>query len=193
MVCSIVQPQQVGAPSFFLPALENETNLEQQKFIKEGCPNCEDAIHLRNNSEKVEDCTSPVFEGLVALWQPKQSWVSRWQRVDGFVRGMYAIKVSGNVCFLKAPPQKKKCFFFFFENTNHRCVDPVQSYPRRSLSNWRMRTSITSLGMGLIPTIGNDINTMYAMASPGFTAADHGVTERRACMASALYARRVGG
>ena len=114
MVCSIVQPQQVGAPSFFLPALENETNLEQQKFIKEGCPNCEDAIHLRNNSEKVEDCTSPVFEGLVALWQPKQSWVSRWQRVDGFVRGMYAIKVCGNVCFLKAPPPKKRSVFSFF-------------------------------------------------------------------------------
>ncbi|KAF8477244.1 hypothetical protein BDZ91DRAFT_708906 [Kalaharituber pfeilii] len=46
----------------------------QQKFIKEGCPNW-----------------------LIALWQPTQSWVSKWQRIDGFVRGMYAVKVSGNL------------------------------------------------------------------------------------------------
>lgn len=77
MICSYVQPQ--------------------QKFIKEGCPNCEDLIHLRNNPEKVEDCTSNVFEGLVTLWNPKDSWVARWQRVETFVRGMYAIKVVGNL------------------------------------------------------------------------------------------------
>ncbi|KAF8427462.1 putative transcriptional elongation protein Spt4 [Tirmania nivea] len=77
MVCSIVQPH--------------------SKFTKEGCPNCEEAIHLRNNPDKVEDCTSPVFEGLIALWQPTSSWVSKWQRIDGFVKGMYAVKVSGNL------------------------------------------------------------------------------------------------
>jgi transcription elongation factor SPT4 len=32
-----------------------------------------------------------VFEGLIALREPVTSWVARWQRVDGFVKGMYAV------------------------------------------------------------------------------------------------------
>jgi hypothetical protein len=67
-----------------------------QKFKSNGCPNC---IQVLQNlgSDVVDDITSPVFEGLVALREPARSWVARWQRVDGFVPGMYAVKVSGNV------------------------------------------------------------------------------------------------
>ena len=53
--------------------------------------------------EAIEDTTSPVFEGMVALREPTKSWVGRWQRVDGFVKGVYAVKVSGNVRFSVAP------------------------------------------------------------------------------------------
>lgn len=68
-----------------------------QRFVKEGCPNCEEMIHYRGQADLVEDCTSPVFEGLITLREPRKSWVAKWQRLDGFVRGMYAVKVSGNV------------------------------------------------------------------------------------------------
>lgn len=54
-------------------------------------------IHYRGQADLVEDCTSPVFEGLITLREPRRSWVAKWQRLDGFVRGMYAVKVSGNV------------------------------------------------------------------------------------------------
>jgi len=66
------------------------------KFKSNGCPNC---IQVLQNlgSDVVDDITSPVFEGLVALREPTRSWVARWQRVDGFVPGMYAVKVSGNL------------------------------------------------------------------------------------------------
>ncbi|KAL0637213.1 transcription elongation factor spt4 [Maublancomyces gigas] len=77
MVCSLVQTQ--------------------QRFVKEGCPNCEEMIHYRGQADLVEDCTSPVFEGLITLREPRKSWVAKWQRLDGFVRGMYAVKVSGNL------------------------------------------------------------------------------------------------
>jgi len=38
-----------------------------------------------------------VFEGLITLANPKKSWVARWQRLDNYVRGVYATKVSGQL------------------------------------------------------------------------------------------------
>lgn len=43
------------------------------------------------------DCTSQVFEGLIALQDPSKSWVAKWQRLDGYVKGVYATKVSGRL------------------------------------------------------------------------------------------------
>ena len=149
MVCSIVQPQQVSLFVPLLPPPSSNTNPKVQKFIKEGCPNCEDAIHLRNNSEKVEDCTSPVFEGLIALWQPTQSWVSKWQRVDGFVRGMYAVKVSGNVSIPNFSTEScKPCFSLTF------LAHVRYSFPRKLLFNWKTQMFIINHEMVQIPTIG---------------------------------------
>lgn len=45
--------------------------------------------------EAILDCTSQVFEGLITLADPSKSWVAKWQRLDGYVRGVYATKVSG--------------------------------------------------------------------------------------------------
>jgi len=63
--------------------------------MKEGCPNCEDFLHLAGSSEQIADCTSQVFEGLITLADPARSWVAKWQRLDGYVSGVYAVKVSG--------------------------------------------------------------------------------------------------
>ena len=66
-----------------------------QRFLREGCPNCEEFLQLAGSSEAVQDCTSQVFEGLITLADPAKSWVAKWQRLDGYVRGVYATKVSG--------------------------------------------------------------------------------------------------
>jgi transcription elongation factor SPT4 len=68
-----------------------------QKFLKEGCPNCEGFLSLAHSQEAVEECTSQVYEGLIALADPSQSWVAKWQRLDGYVKGVYAVKVMGTV------------------------------------------------------------------------------------------------
>jgi transcription elongation factor SPT4 len=47
--------------------------------------------------EAIIDCTSQVFEGLITLAEPSKSWVAKWQRLDGYVRGVYATKVSGQL------------------------------------------------------------------------------------------------
>lgn len=68
-----------------------------QRFIREGCPNCEAFLDLTNHPDSVQECTSQVFEGLITLQDPAQSWVARWQRLDGYVSGVYAVKVVGTV------------------------------------------------------------------------------------------------
>ncbi|KAK1760941.1 transcriptional elongation protein [Echria macrotheca] len=67
------------------------------RFREEGCPNCEEFLHLRGSSDQIDACTSQVFEGLITLANPKRSWVAKWQRLDSYVPGVYAIKVSGQL------------------------------------------------------------------------------------------------
>lgn len=45
----------------------------------------------------VVECTSPSFEGIVALGEPGESWVAKWLRIDNFRPGLYAVKVSGKL------------------------------------------------------------------------------------------------
>lgn len=47
--------------------------------------------------DAIIDCTSQVFEGLITLADPSKSWVAKWQRLDSYVRGVYATKVSGQL------------------------------------------------------------------------------------------------
>ncbi|KOS19705.1 Transcription elongation factor SPT4 [Escovopsis weberi] len=67
------------------------------RFRDEGCPNCEEFLHLAGSPDQIESCTSQVFEGLISLADPSTSWVAKWQRLDNYVPGVYAIKVSGQL------------------------------------------------------------------------------------------------
>jgi transcription elongation factor SPT4 len=67
------------------------------KFVSSGCPNCEDFLEMRHSADVVQDCTSAVFEGMIALADPNSSWVAKWQRLQGYAPGTYAVKVEGVV------------------------------------------------------------------------------------------------
>lgn len=67
----------------------------QQQFMSSGCPNCEDILELAGNPEQINDCTSQVFEGLISVADTKRSWVARYQRLEGYVPGVYATQVEG--------------------------------------------------------------------------------------------------
>lgn len=71
--------------------------LTLQRFRDEGCPNCDEFLHLAGSQDQIESCTSQVFEGLITLANPAKSWIAKWQRLDGYVSGVYAIKVSGQL------------------------------------------------------------------------------------------------
>lgn len=65
--------------------------------MRDGCPNCESVLQLSGNIDTIQECTSQVFEGLISIRDPKLSWVARWQRLDNYVPGTYATKVTGSV------------------------------------------------------------------------------------------------
>ncbi|CEJ60545.1 Transcription elongation factor spt4 [Penicillium cataractarum] len=67
------------------------------KFMRDGCPNCENVLQLRGNNDAIQECTSQVFEGLISVRDPAASWVARWQRLDNYVAGTYATKVTGSL------------------------------------------------------------------------------------------------
>ena len=48
-----------------------------QRFRDEGCPNCEEFLHLQGSPDQIDSCTSQVFEGLITLADPTRSWVAR--------------------------------------------------------------------------------------------------------------------
>jgi transcription elongation factor SPT4 len=64
-------------------------------FEQQGCDNCEDYLSLKGNHDRVFECTSSNFEGMIALMQPEESWVAKWQRIAHHVKGMYAVSVTG--------------------------------------------------------------------------------------------------
>ena len=67
------------------------------QFSDEGCENCMEAVDFRQDSEKIAECTTTSFQGLMAMTVPPQSWVARWQFVQNFIPGVYALKVKGDV------------------------------------------------------------------------------------------------
>uniref|UniRef100_A0A8R1HWL0 Transcription elongation factor SPT4 n=1 Tax=Caenorhabditis japonica TaxID=281687 RepID=A0A8R1HWL0_CAEJA len=68
-----------------------------ENFVKEGCENCEELLHLKGDEEKVYDCTSANYDGMIAAMSNDDSWVCKWQKMTRKVKGMYAISVSGSL------------------------------------------------------------------------------------------------
>jgi transcription elongation factor SPT4 len=65
----------------------------EQQFIEDGCDNCDQVLDLKGDPDKVKACTSANFDGVLGLIKPG-GWVSKWQRIDKFTPGVYAIRVS---------------------------------------------------------------------------------------------------
>ncbi len=69
----------------------------KEQFRKDGCDNCEEILALKGSQKRVADCTSAQFDGIIGMMNPGASWVARWQRCDKFVKGLYAIRVTGRL------------------------------------------------------------------------------------------------
>lgn len=63
----------------------------EKQFAASSCANCDD------ENFEAETHTTPVFHGLLALTEPKSSWVAKWHGLDNYVPGLYALSVVGSV------------------------------------------------------------------------------------------------
>ncbi|KAF8901739.1 transcription initiation protein spt4 [Gymnopilus junonius] len=67
------------------------------EFKKSGCPNCEEILQMKGSADRIATCTTTQFDGVIAVIDPDQSWVAKWQRTAKYVRGMYAVRVNGRI------------------------------------------------------------------------------------------------
>ncbi|XP_005863294.1 PREDICTED: transcription elongation factor SPT4-A-like [Myotis brandtii] len=67
------------------------------QFEYDGCDNCDAYLQMKVNREKVYDCTSSSFDGIIAMMSPEDRWVSKWQGVSNFKPGVYAVLVTGRL------------------------------------------------------------------------------------------------
>mmetsp|Transcript_8500 Transcript_8500/g.21944 ORF Transcript_8500/g.21944 Transcript_8500/m.21944 type:complete len:126 (-) Transcript_8500:271-648(-) len=68
----------------------------EAQFIEEGCENVPE-LPIRGDRDAMLQCTTPHFDGMVALMDPEKSWVGRWQGISKLHPGCYALKVYGNL------------------------------------------------------------------------------------------------
>ena len=60
--------------------------LSLSQFSETGCPNCQDLL------SSAHDGTTSNWEGVIAVVDSKDSWVSKWQGLSSFVPGLYAVR-----------------------------------------------------------------------------------------------------
>ncbi|KAL6504596.1 hypothetical protein OROHE_023354 [Orobanche hederae] len=63
------------------------------QFRESGCENCP-FFQMEEDHERVVDCTTSNFNGIISIMDPANSWAARWLRVAKFVPGCYTLAVS---------------------------------------------------------------------------------------------------
>uniref|UniRef100_A0A1I7XJ76 Transcription elongation factor SPT4 n=1 Tax=Heterorhabditis bacteriophora TaxID=37862 RepID=A0A1I7XJ76_HETBA len=67
------------------------------QFEQDGCENCDRVLHMKGDTDKVYECTSTNFDGMIAAMMPEDSWVCKWQKINRKCKGIYAVSVSGSL------------------------------------------------------------------------------------------------
>ncbi|KAI9297591.1 transcription initiation Spt4 [Neoconidiobolus thromboides FSU 785] len=66
-------------------------------FKANGCENCEEILRMKRKANRVNECTTNNFKGMIAALRPQNSWACRFQHIDSFQPGLYALQVFGRI------------------------------------------------------------------------------------------------
>ena len=66
------------------------------QFYNDGCENCV-FLGMKEDNARVKECTTGNYQGLVAMMRPKTSWVAKWQGLQRFCSGAYAMRVNAEL------------------------------------------------------------------------------------------------
>ncbi len=55
------------------------------------------SIQLKGDEEKIKECTSIKYDGVIALLKPEESWVAKWQRLGTCHRHYRLLEVAFNL------------------------------------------------------------------------------------------------
>lgn len=67
-----------------------------EQFYEVGCENCP-YLDMEGDRERVFDCTTSEFKGMVSVIDPKTSWCAKWLHIKKFVPGCYALSVQAEL------------------------------------------------------------------------------------------------
>uniref|UniRef100_A0A6U0NDJ1 Transcription elongation factor SPT4 homolog n=1 Tax=Prasinoderma coloniale TaxID=156133 RepID=A0A6U0NDJ1_9VIRI len=64
-----------------------------EQFIDAGCDNCP-FLNMQSDQDRVTECTSSNFDGIISVMKPQESWASRWLKIERTLPGCYAVYVA---------------------------------------------------------------------------------------------------
>mmetsp|Transcript_19903 Transcript_19903/g.63338 ORF Transcript_19903/g.63338 Transcript_19903/m.63338 type:complete len:122 (+) Transcript_19903:79-444(+) len=67
-----------------------------EQFTEGGCDNCV-FLSMEGDRDRVLDCTTTSFDGMVSMMDPNSSWASKWLRLHKYKPGCYALSVNGDL------------------------------------------------------------------------------------------------
>ena len=66
-----------------------------EQFYEYGCENCP-FFEMPDDQERVAECTSSFYGGVVSVIEPGESWMAKWLRLKRAMPGCYAMTVEGS-------------------------------------------------------------------------------------------------
>lgn len=66
------------------------------QFYEQGCENCP-FLDMVEDRERIDDCTTTEFQGMVAVIDPEKSWAAKWTHHKKHVPGCYALAVQSDL------------------------------------------------------------------------------------------------